>query len=69
MLDRIRREPALISGAVAALIALLTAFGLQLSAEQVGAILAVVTSVLALVVRTQVVPVPPKDDLWPGGGE
>ena len=56
MLDRIRREPALISGAVAALIALLTAFGLDLTAEQVGAVLAVVTAVLAFVVRSKVLP-------------
>ena len=58
MLDRIRREPALVSGAVAALIALLTAFGLDLTAEQVGAVLAVVTAALAFVVRSQVTPVP-----------
>ena len=72
MLDRIRREPALVSGAVAALIALLTAFGLDLTAEQVGAVLAVVSALLAFVVRSQVTPVPPSEDMWPneaGAGE
>lgn len=56
MLNRIRNEPALVSGAVAAVIALLAAFGLDLSAEQVGAVLAVVAAVLAFVVRAQVTP-------------
>lgn len=57
--DRIRQEPALVSGLIAALIALGTAFGLDLSPEQVGALMAVVAAVLAFVVRANVSPVQP----------
>ena len=53
----IRREPAAIAGVVQAVLALLVAFGLDLSPEQVGAILAVTAAVLGLVVRSQVSPV------------
>lgn len=56
ILDRIRREPALVTGAVAALIALGVAFGLDLTGEQTGAIMAVVTAALAFVTRAQVTP-------------
>jgi uncharacterized membrane protein YoaK (UPF0700 family) len=55
-MDRIRREPAVVVGLVQSLIALGVAFGLQLSPEQVGAILAVTSAALALVVRSQVTP-------------
>ncbi len=51
------REPAAIIGAVQAVIALAIAFGLDLSVEQVGAILAALAAVLALVTRSQVTPV------------
>ena len=44
------------SGLVTALIALGTAFGLDLSSEQVGAIMAFVGAVLAFAVRSQVTP-------------
>jgi len=54
--QRIRREPALVSGLVTAVLALVVAFGVDLSQEQTGAILAVVAAVMALVTRAQVTP-------------
>lgn len=48
------REPAAILGAVGALLALAIAFGFELSDEQVGAILAATSAVLALITRTVV---------------
>lgn len=57
--QRIQREPALVTGIVGALIALGVAFGLDLTGEQIGAIMAVTTAVLALVTRAQVTPVAP----------
>jgi hypothetical protein len=51
------REPALIAGLVQAVLALLISFGVDLSQEQTGAILAVTAAVLALVVRARVTPV------------
>ena len=51
------REPALILGAVQAVLALALAFGLDLSVEQTGAILAATAAVLAVVTRSQVTPV------------
>ena len=56
MLDRIRREPALVTGLVSAVIALGAAFGLDLSGEQTGAIMAVTAAVLAVVTRQSVTP-------------
>ena len=56
MIDRIRNEPVLVTGLVEAVLALLLAFGVNLSPEQVGAVLAVVAAVLALVVRRKVTP-------------
>ena len=56
MLSTIRREPALLSGLVSAAIALAVAFGLDLSGEQTGAIMAVTAAVLAILVRSQVTP-------------
>jgi hypothetical protein len=56
MIDRIRNEPALIAGLVQAVLGLLLAFGLKLSIEQVGAIMAVTAAVLAFVVRSVVTP-------------
>lgn len=53
----IRREPALVAGVVQAVLALLVAFGVGLSPEQVGAVLAVTAAVLALLVRGRVSPV------------
>ena len=73
ILDRLRREPALVLGLVGALIALGTAFGLDLSKEQTGAITAVVVAVLSVVTRQNVTPVyaakhgPPKPDGYASG--
>lgn len=49
-----KREPALFYGLVNAVIALVVSFGLQLKADQIGAILAVTSAILALVTRQQV---------------
>jgi uncharacterized membrane protein len=57
MLARIRTEPALVSGLIAAALALGISFGLPVSAEQLGFIMAAVTAVLAVLVRSQVTPV------------
>ena len=56
MIDRIRREPALIAGLIQAVLALLVAFGLSLSAEQTASILAVTAALLAVLTRAQVTP-------------
>ena len=56
ILDRIRREPALVTGLVGAVIALGVSFGLELSGEQTGAIMALVSAILAVVTRQQVTP-------------
>jgi hypothetical protein len=53
----IRREPALIVGLIEALLVLAVAFGLNLTAEQTAAIVAVATVLGGLVVRSQVTPV------------
>jgi hypothetical protein len=53
----IRREPALIVGLIEALLVLAVAFGLDLTAEQMAAIVAVATVLGGLVVRSQVTPV------------
>lgn len=50
------KEPALIVGFVGAAIALGVSFGLPVSAEQVGFIMAFVTAGLAFVTRSQVTP-------------
>ena len=49
------REPALILGAVQALIALAVSFGADLSTEQVGAIVAATAAVLSVITRQRVV--------------
>ncbi len=49
-----KSEPAAILGALQTILALVIAFGLDLSVEQVGAILAASAAVLALVTRSQV---------------
>ncbi len=56
MLERIKDEPALVSGAVQALLVLLVVFGVPLSDAQVAAILGASTALLAFVVRSRVVP-------------
>ncbi len=52
----LNREPALIIGAIQAVLALVIAFGFHLSPEQVGAILAASSAVLAVVTRANVSP-------------
>lgn len=56
IIERIKNEPALVVGVVAALAACLMAFGLPLTAEQVGAVLALVNAVLAILLRKVVTP-------------
>lgn len=51
------REPAMIVAALEAVIAVGLSFGLNMSPEQTGAILAAVAIVLGLVTRSQVAPV------------
>lgn len=50
------REPAMVLAFVQAVIVLAVAFGLKLSAEQTGAILALTAVILGLVTRSQVTP-------------
>lgn len=58
------REPAMVLAFVQAIIALAIAFGLDLSAEQVGTISAVTAAILGLITRSQVTPDNPDN---PGG--
>lgn len=51
------REPAMILAVVQAALALVAVFGLRLSAEQIGAVLALTAAVLGLLTRSQVTPV------------
>jgi hypothetical protein len=50
------REPAMILAAVQALLALVAAFGLGLSPEQFGAVMALTAAVLGVLTRSQVTP-------------
>ena len=52
----IRREPILLSGLVEAIIVAAVAFGADLTAEQVGAILGVVAVVTSIIARAFVSP-------------
>lgn len=52
------REPALILAAVQSVLALVVAFGLDLTVEQTGALLAVTAAVLGVVTRSKVTPSP-----------
>ena len=56
------REPALILGAVNAIVVLAVGFGLPVSGEQVALINAAVAAILAVAVRSQVTPVAKIDD-------
>jgi hypothetical protein len=49
----LRREPATVMAAVQALLALALSFGLDLSTQQIGALLAATAAVLGLVTRSQ----------------
>ena len=51
------REPVLVLAVVETIIALVVAFGLDLTAEQVGGIMAVSAAVLGFIARSQVTPV------------
>ena len=51
------REPAMILAVVQAALAFFVVFGLRLSAEQIGAVLALTAAVLGLLTRSQVTPV------------
>lgn len=52
------REPAMVLAFVGAVISLGVTFGLHLTAEQIGATMAVVQIGLGLITRSQVTPVP-----------
>ena len=56
MFERIKSEPAVVAGLVQAVLALLVAFGLDLTGEQIASVLAVTAAGLALFVRSQVTP-------------
>lgn len=64
MIEKLNNEPVLISGLVQAALGLALAFGLDLSTEQVGGILACTAAVLAIVCRGRVSPVakPARDE-------
>ena len=51
------REPAMVLALVQAVIVLAVSFGLKLTPEQTGAILAITALVLGLITRSQVTPV------------
>lgn len=53
---RIQEEPALVLGAIQALVAMAVGFGLDITAEQVGLIVAASAAVLSVVTRSQVTP-------------
>jgi hypothetical protein len=65
----IRSEPALIIGLVQAVLALVLAFGVDLSEEQIGSILAITSVILAIVTRMLVTPADttPTPSTPPGG--
>lgn len=52
-----KNEPVLIAAAIQALILAAVSFGLHWSTDQVAALMAAVTAVLAIFVRSQVTPV------------
>ena len=65
MINHLKNNPTIVTGLVAALIALGVSFGLSLSTEQTGTIMAVVSAVLAAVNWVSVTParlVAAKDD-------
>jgi ABC-type xylose transport system permease subunit len=55
-MEVLRNEPALIGGLVTAILGLLLAFGVDLSNEQVGSIMAVTGVIIAILVRLFVTP-------------
>lgn len=63
-----KTEPAMVIAVLQAAIALVTAFGLQLSAGQVGAIMAFAAAVLGFLTRSQVSPAPKPPSSGSGDG-
>lgn len=61
----VRQEPALILGLVQAVIALVLAFGVDLSTEQIGSIMALTAVILAIVTRMLVTPNTPSSSPAP----
>jgi hypothetical protein len=57
LVERVNGEPVMVLAVVQATLALATSFGLGLSGEQVGAILAVSAAILGLIARQKVTPV------------
>jgi hypothetical protein len=55
-----KAEPAVVVSLVSAIIALAVSFGLHWSNEQIGAVMAVVTILAGVLIRSQVSPTPPK---------
>jgi hypothetical protein len=64
----LRNEPVLIQGLVQAILGVILAFGVDLSNEQVGAIMAVTAVILAILVRMFVTPTTPVATAHPTGG-
>ena len=62
-----RTEPVALGSIITASIALLTSFGLHISVEQSGAILAFVSVVVGLLTRTQTYAAAPLDELAAAG--
>jgi hypothetical protein len=56
LVERVNGEPVMVLAVVQAVLALATSFGLGLSGEQVGAILAVSAAILGLIARQKVTP-------------
>jgi len=69
---KLKNEPALIVGFVQAILALAVSFGLDMSVEQVGAIVAVAAAATSVLLRQQVSPVSstptPHDEPAPASG-
>lgn len=51
------REPALVLGAINAILALAVGFGLNITSEQVGLINAAVAAIISVIVRQRVSPI------------
>ena len=58
MIERIKNEPVLLTALVGSLLALLVAFGVDLTEEQTAAVIGVITAASALVARSKVTPAP-----------
>lgn len=56
IIERVKNEPALVTGLIAAILSLAIAFGVDLSEAQQTAVLGVAFAVMAIVTRAQVTP-------------